>query len=55
MKTGIADFECKVVKIAKQGAELLFTGAENLAKLVCCSCQIHGSKPPRPFGNFVEG
>jgi hypothetical protein len=55
MKIGIADFECKVVKIAKQGVELLFTGVENLAKLTCYSCQIRGSKPPRPFGNFVEG
>jgi hypothetical protein len=23
--------------------------------LTCYSCQIRGSKPPRPFGNFVEG
>jgi hypothetical protein len=30
MKIGIADFECKGVKIAKQGAELLFTDAEFL-------------------------
>jgi hypothetical protein len=55
MKTGIADFECKVVKITKQGTELLFTGAKNLANLICCLCQIRWSKPPRAFGNFVEG
>jgi hypothetical protein len=55
MKIGIADFECKVVKIAKQGVELLFMSTENFAKLICCSCQNRGSKPPRPFGNFVEG
>jgi hypothetical protein len=30
MKIGIADFECKGVKIAKQGDELLFTDVEFL-------------------------
>jgi hypothetical protein len=33
MKIGIADFECKCVKIAKTGIESMFTGAEFLAVL----------------------
>jgi hypothetical protein len=55
MKIGIASLECKVVKNAKQGLELLFMSAENFAKLICCLCQIRWSKPPRAFGNLVEG
>jgi hypothetical protein len=35
MKIDIADFECKGVKIAKQGAELLFTDAEFLLDFPC--------------------
>jgi hypothetical protein len=55
MKIGITSLECKVVKNAKQGTELLFIGVENLTNLICCLCQIRWSKPPRAFGNFVEG
>jgi hypothetical protein len=55
MKIGIASLECKVVKNAKQGAELLFIGAENFSNLICCLCQIRWSKTPRAFGNLVEG
>jgi hypothetical protein len=33
MKIGIADFECKGVKMQKTGTESLFTGTEFLAVL----------------------
>jgi hypothetical protein len=41
MKSGIADFECKVVKNAKTGAGALFMGAEFLVTLHARSCLNH--------------
>jgi hypothetical protein len=38
MKIGIADFECKGVKIAKQGAKLLCTDAEFLPEFPSNLC-----------------
>jgi hypothetical protein len=55
MKIGIADFECKVVKISKQGAELLFTGAEFSVKFPCKLCSICWSNHPRAFVGLVGG
>jgi hypothetical protein len=52
---GIAGLERKLVKNASQRVLLLFTGAEISANLPCSLCQIYGSKPPRAFGNLVEG
>jgi hypothetical protein len=43
------------VKNAKQGAGLLFTGAEILANFHCNLCSNQWVKPPRAFGIFVEG
>jgi hypothetical protein len=40
MKIGIADFECKVVKVSKPGAELLFTSVEFSVKFPCKLCSI---------------
>jgi hypothetical protein len=36
--SGITGLECRRVKMAKQGPGLLFTGAENLARLAWRSC-----------------
>jgi hypothetical protein len=55
MLGGIADSKCKMVKNASQCLDLLFTGAENSANLLCSFCQIRWSKPPRAFGKLVEG
>jgi hypothetical protein len=53
--SGIASLECRVVKMANQGAGLLLIGAEKLASLACCSCSIHWIKPLPSFPNFEEG
>jgi hypothetical protein len=55
MLRGMADFECKRVKIVSQWLLLLFTRAENSANLLCSSCKIRWSKPPRGFVKLVEG
>jgi hypothetical protein len=55
MKSGIADFERKVVKNPKTGAGALFLGAEFLVTLHGSSCLNQQEKPPRPFGIFEEG
>jgi hypothetical protein len=51
--SGIASLECRMVKMANQGAGLLFIGAEILANLACCSCSIPWIKP-LPIYSKVE-
>jgi hypothetical protein len=53
--SGIANLECRVVKMANQGAGLLFIGAEIFAKLARCSCSILWVKPLPTFVKVVEG
>jgi hypothetical protein len=54
-KRGLRSLECKIVKNANQGVELLFTRAETLADFVCNLCSNPRAKPHRAFGNPVEG
>jgi hypothetical protein len=49
MKIGIASLECKVVKNAKQGARLLFIGAEFLPDFLCNLCSNQGVKTLEPL------
>jgi hypothetical protein len=53
--SGIASLECRVVKMAHQGTDLLFIGAENLAILARCSCSIPCTKPLTAFAIVGEG
>jgi hypothetical protein len=53
--SGITSLECKVVKNANQGVGSLFTGAEFLVNLHCCSCSNQWVKPYRAFGIIEEG
>jgi hypothetical protein len=53
--SGIASLECRVVKMANQGADFLFIGAEILANLACCSCSIPWIKPLLAFAIVEEG
>jgi hypothetical protein len=53
--SGIANLECRVVKMAIQGAGLLFIGADILAKLARRSCSILWVKPLPTFVKVVEG
>jgi hypothetical protein len=53
--SGITSLECRVVKMANQGAGLLFISAEILANLACCSCSIIWVKPLPAFAIVVEG
>jgi hypothetical protein len=49
MKIGIADFECKGVKISKQGVELLFTDAEFFPDFPYNLCSNHLIKTLEPL------
>jgi hypothetical protein len=53
--SGIASLQRKMVKIASQHADSLFTSVEFPANLSCSLCQTRQSKTPRAFGNLVEG
>jgi hypothetical protein len=53
--SGIASLECKLVKNANQGVELLFTSTEILADFLSNLYSNPWAKPPRAFGNLVEG
>jgi hypothetical protein len=52
--SGIASLECRVVKIANQGAGSLFISAKFLAILHWRSCSNQWPKPYRAFGIVEE-